>query len=175
MKKLIPFVLVAVLGFFFANGKSKEQVKFPTTVISKATGVNSLPKEERIRVLLFTGTEWCPACKHLESTVMGTDEWKEFAAKEIRFRAFDFPSDRSGVPENVMHMVKRYKVEGYPTILVLGPDNEELSRQVGSGPPVENFKSWIRKHKKFYDAVKTDEAEAVASVETETETEVESE
>jgi hypothetical protein len=167
MKKLIPFILVAVVGFHFTSrkGGGAENVKFPMKVISKITGVKSVPEEERIRVLLFTGTEWCPASQHLESTVIGSDEWKEFAAKEIRFRAFDFPADRSGLPETVMHMVKRYEIKGYPTMLVLGPDNEELSRQVGSGPPVENFKSWIRKHKKFYDAVKTESAEAVASVE----------
>ena len=171
MKKLIPFVLVAVLGFFFMPRKSKKEVEFPMTVISKTTAAESVPNEERIRVLLFTGTDWCPACKHLDSTVIDSEQWKEFAAEEIRFRAFDFPADRSRVPENVMHMVKRYEIKGYPTMLVLGPDNEALSRQVGSGPPVENFKSWIRKHKKFYDAVKTEEVEAVASVDTDSDSE----
>ena len=135
MRKLIPFVLVAVLGFFFVPRKSKEQVKFPMSVISKTTGVKSVAKEERIRVLLFTGTEWCPACKHLESTVIGTDEWKEFAAKEIRFRAFDFPSDRSGVPETVQHMVKRYKIEGYPTVVLLNSKGKEFNRFYASEYP----------------------------------------
>jgi len=35
-------------------------------------------------------------------------------------------------------------------VLVLDENYEELSRQVGSGPPVENWKAWIRGHEKIY-------------------------
>jgi|GEM_PF-5396678 len=34
-------------------------------------------------------------------------------------------------------------------MLVLDSENNELSRQVGAGPPVENFKVWIRGHEKL--------------------------
>lgn len=139
------------------------KVKFPMTVISKATGVETVAGEDRIRVLLFTGTEWCPACQHLDQSVIGTEEWKEFAGNEIRFRGFDFPVDRSRVPENVATLAKRYKIEAWPTMLVLGPDNEEISRQVGSGAPVENYKAWIRRHRKFYPAEGDEDSEVLAS------------
>lgn len=160
MSKIIFIVLIAAVACWFGFHRSSgEKVKFPQAVISKKTGVKTVEADDRIRVLLFTGTEWCPACQHLDSTVIATKEWKEFAGGEIRFRAFDFPSDRSRVPEAVADMAKNYEVRAYPTMLVLGPNNEELSRQEGAGAPVENYKAWIRRHAKFYERPKEQKGE----------------
>ncbi len=164
MKKIVLLAIIVAVGCWFGfHRSSDEKVKFPQTVISKKTSVKSIDAEQRIRVLLFTGTEWCPACQHLDSTVIGTKEWKEFAAGEIRFRAFDFPSDRSRIPEAVADMARSYEVRAYPTMLVLGPNNQVLSRQVGAGAPVENYKAWIRRHTKFYEGVTEEKAAEVAS------------
>jgi hypothetical protein len=35
-------------------------------------------------------------------------------------------------------------------MVVLDRGGKELSRQVGSGPPVENYKDWIRRHSAYY-------------------------
>lgn len=119
---------------------------FPRQVISRSTPVQTVPKDQRLRVVLFTGTEWCGACQHLDQSVIATPAWKEFAAKEIQFRAFDFAADRSKVPAAYQKMAQQYNVRGFPTMVVIDENNELLSRQVGSGPPVENWKAWIRGH-----------------------------
>jgi len=150
MKNLFLCVAVAALAFLFLRGQSGGKVDFPTRLVSGSTPVETLPAEKKIRVLLFTGTEWCPACVHLDGSVIATPAWKEFASREIQFRAVNIPADRSKAPESDLRLARQYNVRGYPTMLVLNAENDELSRQVGSGAPVENYKAWIRQHGKFY-------------------------
>lgn len=146
-------LIVALLGlaaYYLSNRHGGGKVDFPQTVISAATPVKAVEESKKVRVLLFTGTEWCPACKALESEVISTPAWKDFAAREIQFRVFNFPADRSKVSPAMQRMAQQYGVRAFPTMLVIGPDHEEISRQVGAGPPVENYKSWIRGHERFF-------------------------
>lgn len=146
MSKLIPIVLVALIAYSLFRGNSGGKVDFPMRVISQPTPVKTVPQDQRVRVVLFTGTEWCGACQQLDQSVISTPAWKEFAAKEIQFRAFDFAADRGKVPAAYQKMAQQYNVRGFPTMLVIDENNEVLSRQVGCGPPVENWKAWIRGH-----------------------------
>lgn len=150
MNKLLPIAVIAVLAFLLMKGRSDGEVDFPMRMMTAPTPVKSVPKENRIKVVLFTGTEWCPACQQLDRGVISTPAWMEFASKEIQFRSFDFPADRSTMPASAQRMAQQYGVRAFPTMLVLSSDNEVLSKQVGSGPPTENYKAWIRGHQEFY-------------------------
>ncbi len=150
MSRLLFFAAMGVLVFLMFRGKSGGEAEFPMRVLSQPTPVKSVPMDQRVRVVLFTGTEWCPACVQLDKSVIGTAAWKEFASKEIQFRSLDFPVDKTRVPESYHRLAQQYNVRSFPTMLVLGKDHEVLSRQVGSGPPVENWKAWVRAHEKFY-------------------------
>ena len=112
--------------------------------------MQTVAADKRIRVILFTGTEWCPACSHLDSSVIATPAWEEFSRGELNFQKVDVPADRSRLSEADQALISRYHVRGYPTMVVLDRSGKELSRQVGSGPPVENYKDWIRRHAEYY-------------------------
>ncbi len=149
MKNLLFIgALLTALYFYWGRNGGKESMSH--FVISEATPVQQMPAAKRIRVILFTGTEWCGACQNLESSVMSTKAWQEFASGEISFQKVDVPADRSRLKESDQALISRYGVSGYPTMVVLDRTGKELSRQVGSGPPVENYKDWIRRHAKFY-------------------------
>jgi len=168
MSKIIPLILLLAGAYFgYTRFSGSGSVKFPMKVISNSAPAESVPKGEQIAVILFTGTEWCPACVNLDKTVIKTDQWQEFARKEIKFRSFDFPADSSLVPPEIADLAKNYDVTGFPTMLVLDRNHEVLGRQVGSGPPVENYKEWIRDHKELFAKSKSDvadeESEEVAS------------
>ncbi|MCB1236241.1 MAG: thioredoxin family protein [Verrucomicrobiae bacterium] len=151
MSKFLTLAFIGLVAFsLFRGGKGKSSVPFPNAVISEATPVQEVPAENRIRVVLFTGTEWCPACQHLDRSVIKTERWREFAANEILFEVFDIPADRSAVTDEARTMMNQYNIRAFPTMLVLDRQNEILSQQVGSGPPVENYKKWIRDHASFY-------------------------
>ncbi len=129
-----------------ACGRDEAAIDFPTAVMSETTPAVPVAMDKRIRVILFTGTEWCPACQFLDQTVIATPAWQEFAAREIRFRSFDLPRDPAAVSDGVRRIAGQYEISAYPTMLVLDEENEILGRQVGSGAPVENYKWWIRQH-----------------------------
>ena len=172
MSKIVSAILL-LAGIYFGYTKMSGGggVKFPMKVISNSSPAKSVPEAEQIPVILFTGTEWCPACVNLDKAVIKTDQWKEFVGKEIKFRSFDFPADQSKVPPEIAELAKNYDVTGFPTLLVLDSNHEVIGRQVGSGPPVENYKEWIRRHQELFEKSKADSvedaSEEVASAATE--------
>ncbi|MBL9153741.1 MAG: thioredoxin family protein [Verrucomicrobiales bacterium] len=147
---LILCALGALLLSIIKGGRGGGEVDFPMIQINQVTPTSLQPENKKIRVVLFTGTEWCGACQHLDSTVIGTAAWQDFAKKELRFRVVDIPADRSKASQSDLRLAQQFGVRGYPTMVVMDAQNEELSRQVGSGAPVENYKAWIRKHSQFY-------------------------
>jgi thiol:disulfide interchange protein len=145
--KLALFGLVIYALFFRGSGGKESMAR---VVISEPTPVQNVPGNQRVRVILFTGTEWCPACTHLDSSVIATKEWADFQRAEVAFQKVDVPADRSRLKEGDQLLISKYGVSGYPTMVVLDAKGKELSRQVGSGAPVENYKDWIRRHRRFY-------------------------
>lgn len=137
-------VVVAIVYKVFFSGPGGESRDFPNRVITETTPVRSVPAGERIRVILFTGTEWCPPCRHLDQSVISTAPWKEFAAGEILFRMVDVPRDRAAVSESDRQLLSRYSPRGFPTMVILDRSGKEVARRSGSGGPVENYKAWIR-------------------------------
>jgi thioredoxin-related protein len=81
---------------------------------------------------------------------MATKEWQAFERGEIAFTKIDVPADRSRLKSGDRTLISRYSVRSYPTMVVIDAKGKELSRQVGSGAPVENYKDWIRRHERFY-------------------------
>lgn len=147
MTRFILIIIAGFIAYYFMSGSSG--VEFPRNKMA-ATPNRELPNNKKIRVLLFTGTEWCPACKHLNAKVISTKEWDEFAQKELFFQVLDVPRDSSKTKESDRRKIEEYGVTGLPTMIVMDAQFNEISRKSGSGPPVENYKSWIRQHAKYY-------------------------
>jgi thioredoxin-related protein len=150
MKTLIQFAAIGFLIYLFVSRGSGGKESMSNYVISEKTPVENVSGNQRVRVILFTGTEWCPACTHLDSSVIATKDWLDFQRAEIAFQKVDVPADRSRLKSTDQSLIAKYGVSGYPTMLVLDAKGKELSRQVGSGAPVENYKDWIRRHRRFY-------------------------
>lgn len=145
--KYLLLLLIAFAGWKFYQSKSSPDSakEFPLHGMA-ATGVQEIPEDQRTRVVLFTGTSWCPACKRLDQEVISRPAWEEFTKKEIKFIEFDVSRNLSEQPANVQKLVQQFGIRGYPTMIIVGPNNEKLDQMVGSGPPVENYKAWIRSH-----------------------------
>jgi protein disulfide-isomerase len=95
--------------------------------------------ENKLLLLDFTGSDWCGWCIKLNKEVFSQPEFKEYAAKNLVLMEVDFPQTKQ-LPANVKsqnaRLQSQYKIEGYPTIIVLNGQGKkvgELGYQEG-GP-----------------------------------------
>ena len=93
--------------------------------------------QNKLVLLDFTGSDWCGYCKLLDKEVLDTKDFKEFADKNYIQVTVDFPQQKQ-LPENVKQqndaLGQKFKIEGYPTLIVLDADGKELGRQTGYNP-----------------------------------------
>ncbi|OHE88943.1 MAG: hypothetical protein A3G75_04145 [Verrucomicrobia bacterium RIFCSPLOWO2_12_FULL_64_8] len=94
--------------------------------------------KENKRVLLdFTGSDWCGFCIQLENEVLSKPQFVEFSAKHLVLVKVDFPREKklpaTEATQNA-RLGRRFKVEGYPTVVVLNAKGEKLGQIVGYRP-----------------------------------------
>ena len=93
-------------------------------------------KENKMVLLDFTGSDWCPPCKKLAKNVFSTSEFKDFAKEKLVLVEVDFPSRKKLSEEQAKandELKEQFKVEAYPTIVVLNAAGKELGRFEGYG------------------------------------------
>jgi protein disulfide-isomerase len=96
-------------------------------------------KENKLVLLDFTGSDWCPACIKLEKGVLSQSEFAAYAAKNLVLVLVDFPAGKpqtAAVKAANQALLEKFNVEGYPTLLLLKPDGKQVWQTVGySGEP----------------------------------------
>ncbi len=75
-------------------------------------------------VLLYWGATWCPPCNQLKATLFNR---QEFAALAANLVAVHVDGDRPGA----QRLGQRFKVAGYPTVVMFNPAGQELTRLPG--------------------------------------------
>ncbi len=81
--------------------------------------------------LFFTGSDWCGWCKRLEAEVLSTEEFKEYASGNLVLVKLDFPrkiQQSDFTKKRNGQLAEKYRVGGFPTIVVLDDAGEELGR-----------------------------------------------
>jgi protein disulfide-isomerase len=146
MRKL-GFSLIACLALMQATLAAE------ATWLTDLDKAKATAKEEKKLVLLdFTGSDWCPPCKALHKNVLSSKEFADFAKDNLVLVEVDFPQQKK-LPEAQKKanetLAKEFKIEGFPTIVVLDPDGKQLSKDVGySGQSAKEFVAKLQKLKK---------------------------
>lgn len=108
--------------------------------------------EKKLVLLDFTGSDWCPPCKNLHNTVLVSPEFTKFAKASLVLVEVDFPRTKKQSPELKAANAKleeQFKIEGYPTVVVLDAGGKELFREVGyGGTPAKDYVAKLAKLKK---------------------------
>lgn len=103
-------------------------------------------KEEKAVLLDFTGSDWCPPCKALKKKVFDEKEFQAFAEKKLVLVEVDFPTKKK-LPKELQaandRLSEQFKIEEYPTIVLLDKAGKELGRL--SGYFGETPKDYIKK------------------------------
>jgi len=102
------------------------------TSVSDATA--QAKKESKLVLLNFTGSDWCSWCKKLDAEVFTKAEFGDYAKKNLVLVEVDFPNQKK-LPADLVKansaLKDKYKITGYPTLIVLKPDGTVVWTQVG--------------------------------------------
>ncbi|WP_396269109.1 thioredoxin family protein [Ideonella sp.] len=81
-------------------------------------------KAEKKPVLVYWGAKWCPPCNQLKATLFNR---QDFADRAKHFVAVNIDGDLPGAQK----LGARFKVRGYPTMILFSPDGAEITRLPG--------------------------------------------
>jgi len=79
----------------------------------------------------FTGSDWCIWCQKLEEEVFSKDEFIKYAKGNFILLKVDFPREIEQSDELKafnQQKLKEYKVEGFPTVVIINDRGEEFAR-----------------------------------------------
>ena len=93
-------------------------------------------KEEKKSVLVeFTGSDWCPPCIAMRKNVFSKKEFVDAASKKYILVELDFPNGDKEVKEKNQPFAEKYKIEGFPTVILFNSDGKEFTRFFASEFP----------------------------------------
>ena len=98
--------------------------------------LTSLPKaqtqaksEKKLVMMDFTGSDWCGWCIKLNKDVFSTKEFADYAKKNLVLVEVDFPRNKKQSAEQKeanKGLQDKYRIQGYPTIIVLDGNGKQL-------------------------------------------------
>ena len=122
MKKLAFCLLTAFAAAQLHAAELKWQTDVPKAQAQAKT-------EKKLVMLDFTGSDWCGWCIKLNKEVFNTQEFIDYAAKNIVPVEIDFPNKKKQSAELKKAndaLQKKYGIRGYPTIVVLNGEGKKV-------------------------------------------------
>jgi protein disulfide-isomerase len=86
-------------------------------------------QEKKLVMLDFTGSDWCGWCIKLNKDVFTKAEFIEYAKNNLVPVEVDFPTRKEqsvAVKKANQALKAKYKVDGYPTIIVLNGEGKQV-------------------------------------------------
>jgi thioredoxin-related protein len=104
-------------------------------------------EQNRPVLLNFTGSDWCPPCMRLKSEVFDDAIFARYASAGLVLVELDYPrsvEQSDELIEQNQSLQQRYRIEGFPTLIVLDSEGKELRRHVGYMPGgTRAFVRWL--------------------------------
>ena len=99
--------------------------------------LNQARSDNKMVLLDFTGSDWCPWCIKFDQEVLSTDEFANYAGSKLVLVKLDFPrhtEQDAALKQANQELYQRFNVDGYPTYILLNSSGRELGRQGGYAP-----------------------------------------
>jgi protein disulfide-isomerase len=85
--------------------------------------------ENKMLLINFTGSDWCPPCLMLHREVFSQPEFVEYAASHLVLLEVDFPrtKEQTGAQKAANEkLAERFGIYGFPTVIVLDPRGKKV-------------------------------------------------
>lgn len=123
--KLISFCFVATLTLLAAS---------PGWHSDFAVAQGFARKTHKPLLLNFTGSDWCIWCKRMKAETLDRKEFIGYASTNLLLVEVDFPN-ANPLPQAAQDaneaLKSRYKIEGFPTFILVDAEGNEIGRQTG--------------------------------------------
>lgn len=123
-----------------AKNKTTQHQGFKTGNPEATLAANMQSKKPKAVLLDFFAL-WCPPCNDLDELIFPSDSFIK-ATKELEKIKINVDEEESWA------LKEKFKIQGYPTLIYLNPQGEEVGRFWGSQSP-EFVVSWIEKMKRL--------------------------
>ncbi len=130
------FLFALCLSAFFAQ--AGEMTWLPTI---KATE-QAAQQQQRDVYLLFTGTDWCPACQHLHDNILTSDLFTDWAKDKFIPAEQIMPRKPDTTKPNIVELyalMKKYHVDSFPTAVICTPDMRPYAKVMSSAPSAADY------------------------------------
>jgi len=97
-------------------------------------------REMKPLMLLFTGT-WNSRAMALSEEVFATKSFNEYVKENLVICYLEYPRSVTDAPDSLRHIKEKFKVHGYPSVLIFNPAGE-VEREIRGyhpGRPVDYF------------------------------------
>lgn len=129
--KRIALTLLACCAFLQVRADE------PQWLTSVPQAVAQAKKENKMVLLDFTGSDWCIWCIKFKKEAIDTQDFKDYAAKNLVLVELDYPHNKpqsAAEKQANKELAAKYKIDGFPTFVVLNKDGKEIGRQEGYKP-----------------------------------------
>jgi len=142
----IALAAMLAAGPAFAEKKNTKNVKSEEksawlTDLDKATAA---AQKAKLPIFVnFSGSDWCGSCKLVEKEVFSKPEWNLFAMNKFILAIIDSPQDETLLPkktrEKNQKLVEQFRVEGFPTFIILDSTGTNEIKRFGLSQSPELF------------------------------------
>jgi thioredoxin-related protein len=145
MKKILPVLFWAITSVLLVHAEWTTDYK---------DALAQAKQQNKLVLLDFTGSDWCGYCKLLDKEVFTDSSFKNFASKNFLSVTVDFPHGTKlsdALTQQNDQLQQQFKIDGFPTLIVVDPDGKELGRMTGydpgSGPKavISQLQGYIKK------------------------------
>jgi thioredoxin-related protein len=136
--KLMKYLLSLYVAFASASGS----LSAASWLTDHGTATLRRAAENKPTLMLFTGSDWCPACQNLQSNVFSKPEFSSYADANLILLEIDFPKKRA-VPIKERQaresLARSHRVASYPTMILLDTKGQEAIRINYGGATAKEF------------------------------------
>jgi hypothetical protein len=120
-------------------------------------------REQKPMLLLFTAV-WNPQALALSEEVFATRSFHEYVKENLVICFLSYPRNYSDAPDALRRIKDKFKVKGYPNVLVFNPNGEVQRGMRGyrTGRPVDYFNQLVAACRPVLASVEEQRAELVA-------------